>query len=78
MVLCVSICVIHMSIVLTDYMNVIPFQGIKIFSLRSRCYDIHIITYGSICRVAAVTSDNMDMFPVSNVKYSSRLSDAFH
>jgi hypothetical protein len=58
------------------------------FSLPSRCYDIHSIAYGSVCmtrvqyvtwisRVTVVASNIMDMFFISDVKYSSRLHDVF-
>jgi hypothetical protein len=38
--MCVDVCVIHMLVVFTDFINVIPFQGIEMFSFPSRCYNI--------------------------------------
>jgi hypothetical protein len=85
-VLCVDIRVIHMLVVFTDSINVTPLQDIQMLSLPSRCYNVHSITYGSICmssiqyvvqtsRVTIVASDIMDV--ISNVKCLSRLPDIF-
>jgi hypothetical protein len=58
------------------------------FSFPSRYYDIHSITYGSICmtrvqyvvgisKVTVVASNIMDMFFISDAKCSSRLPHVF-
>jgi hypothetical protein len=43
------LCVVHMQVISTDFINVIFFQGIQMSVLPSCPYDIHGICYCSVC-----------------------------
>lgn len=78
-------CVVHVKIILTDFINVILFQCIQIFSLPP-CYNFHGICYCfvymssvqymvSVSKVTTVASNVMNVFFVSGIECTSHLSD---
>jgi hypothetical protein len=74
-----GLCVLICRFVFNNYVNVIPSQGIQMFSLASHCYNVYAqcSVYGLNIQVITVASDVMNMFFLHDVKCSTHLPDVF-